>query len=59
MTYAKAVIAALTAAALAVQSALTDGSISAQEWVTVLIAALGALAVWATPNAPAQGRHEK
>lgn len=59
MAYAKAVVAVLTAAALAAQSALTDGSISSQEWVTIVIAALGAVAVWATPNAPVQGRHEK
>ena len=59
MAYAKAVVAVLTAAALAAQSALTDGTISGQEWVTVLIAALGALAVYAVPNSPAVGRHEK
>lgn len=58
MPYAEAVVAVLTAAALAAQSALTDGSITTQEWVTVLIAALGALAVWAAPN-QTQGRHEQ
>jgi hypothetical protein len=61
--YAKFVVAALTAAAIAAQTALSDGLVSASEWVSIVIAALGALAVYITPNAPTvppelPGKHE-
>lgn len=49
--YAKAATAALTAAAGAAVTALTDSTISPQEWVTIAAAGLGALGVtWAVPN---------
>lgn len=62
-TYAKAIIALLTAAAIAAQTALSDGVVTASEWVSIAIAALGALAVYAVPNtAPPPpeipGKHE-
>lgn len=61
--YAKFAIAALTAGLIAAQTALMDGSISVQDWVTIALAALGALGVYAAPNtakpSPLQpGRHE-
>jgi hypothetical protein len=62
-TYAKALIALLTAAAIAAQTALSDGVVTASEWVSIAIAALGALAVYAVPNTPPPppeipGKHE-
>lgn len=62
-TYAKFLVAALTTGLVALQTALTDGTVTAAEWVTITIAALGALGVWAIPNAtppqePAPGKHE-
>lgn len=49
--YWKAVAAALAAGLGALATAAQDDVISMQEWVTVAIAALGALGVtWAVPN---------
>lgn len=61
---AKFIVAALTAAALAAQTALSDGVVTPSEWVSIAIAALGALAVYLVPNAPPPppdipGKHEK
>lgn len=51
MKYAKAVVAIVTAALLAVKEALplTDAQNS---WVTIVLALLGAVAVYAVPNQP-------
>ena len=62
--YAKAIVAALTAGLIAAQTAITDGHITSSDWVTIALAALGALAVYAVPNAtppqePAPGKHER
>jgi hypothetical protein len=51
--YAKAVAAVLTAALMALSHVLPFGSTAAQ-WVDVALALLGALAVYLTPNAPAE-----
>jgi hypothetical protein len=61
--YAKFAVAALATGLVALQTALTDGTVTAAEWVTIAIAAVGALGVWAVPNAipeqePAPGKHE-
>lgn len=49
--YAKAIVAALTAGLGAMAAAVQDDAISSQEWITIVIAALGALGVtWAVPN---------
>jgi hypothetical protein len=48
---AKLVVAAMTAGFVAAQTAISDGSITGSEWITILIAALGALGVWAAPGA--------
>lgn len=61
--YAKFIVAALTAVAVAAQTALSDGVVSASEWVSIVIAALGALAVYMVPNADPPlpempGKHE-
>lgn len=51
---AKAIIAGATALAGGVGTAAADGSITATEWaVTVCAVVIAAVAVWATPNAPA------
>lgn len=62
--YAKAIVAALTAGLIAAQTAIADGGINTSDWITIALAALGALAVYAVPNAtpPAQpepGKHER
>lgn len=62
--YWKFIIAALTTGLIALQAALTDGTVTTQEWVTIALAALGALGVWAKSNAapplppPPVGKHE-
>lgn len=48
--WAKFLVAALAAALVALQSALTDGGVTAQEWVTIAIAAIGAAGVYQVPN---------
>ncbi len=50
--YTKAVLAALMAA-LTLAVNLIDGGLSGTEWLQLLIAALGAVGVYAVPNAPA------
>ncbi len=49
--YAKAIVAAASAGLLVVQTAITM-SPNAHGWVTVSIAVLAALTVYAVPNAP-------
>jgi hypothetical protein len=61
--YWKFGIAALTTGLIALQTALTDGTVTTAEWVTIAIAAVGALGVWAKSNADPPlpeipGRHE-
>ncbi len=59
--YAKAVVAVLTAALVALSQLLTDGGtagdLSLGDWLTVALAVLGALGVYFTPNedAPQDG----
>ncbi len=50
MKYAKFIVAALAAGLVAAQTAITDGTITTAEWVTIVLAALGALGVWLIPN---------
>ena len=52
MRYAKALVAVASAACLAAQAAIPM-STTAHGWVTVAVAALTALGVYAVPNAPA------
>ena len=52
MQYAKAIVAGLTAALVAAQTAVPM-SATAHGWVTVGLAGLGALGVYLVPNAPA------
>jgi hypothetical protein len=49
--YAKAVVAAVSAGLLAIQTVITMSD-NAHGWVTVSIAVLTALAVYLVPNAP-------
>jgi hypothetical protein len=52
--YGKAVVAVLVAGVVYAYQALSgDNHISAQEWVSVAIAAVTALGVWVVPLAPA------
>jgi hypothetical protein len=54
--YAKFAVAVVAAALVALQTALTDGTVTGQEWITIALAALGALGVLAVPNATAERR---
>jgi hypothetical protein len=50
----KGLAAAASAAIASYGVAVTDGSVTAEEWITLAVAALGAgLVVWAVPNKPA------
>lgn len=52
--YAKSIVAFLLAGLTALGTALTDGSVTTQEWVAVAIASLATTgAVFAVPNTPA------
>lgn len=48
--YAKTIVAAVAAGAVALSSALSDSTVTASEGVTIALAVLGALGVWAVPN---------
>lgn len=51
--YAKAIVAALAAAAGTLSAALTDGTLSPSEITAVVLATLGALGItYAVPNKP-------
>ena len=50
--YWKTVAAAVAAGAIALQAALSDNTVTGGEWVTIGLAVLGAVGVWATPNKP-------
>jgi len=52
--YWKAIVAVVGAVAVVVQSALTDGTITSAEWVTIAIAAITAVGVYLKSNKPAQ-----
>lgn len=56
--YAKLVAAVVTAAGVAMASALSDADVSRAEWIQVAIAALGAFVVYRIPNTQPPGRHE-
>lgn len=53
MKYAKFLVAFAAAALVAAQTAITDDTITASEWVTIALAGLGAVGVWLVPNKPA------
>lgn len=55
MDYRKLFWAIAGTIALGVQGALTDGSLSVAEYVTVSAAALAALGTWLVPNTPTLG----
>lgn len=50
--YLKAVVAALTAGLIALQTAISHGTITGSDWVTIALAVVGAIAVYYTPNKP-------
>lgn len=52
MNYTKLIWALAGTVALGLQGALSDGSMSVEEWVTVAAAALAALGTWLMPNTP-------
>lgn len=57
--YAKSIVAALVAGLGALGTALTDGGVSAQEWVAVASATLVGLGVvFGVPNADPAGDHQ-
>jgi hypothetical protein len=49
--YKKFLVAAAGAALLALQAAITDGTITSAEWYMILTSALAAAGVWKFPNA--------
>ena len=50
--YAKAIVGAVIAALTALSTALDDGVVTQQEWITVVLGLLTGIAViWAVPNA--------
>ncbi len=53
--YFKFAIAFLTAAAVALVSALTDGGVSTVEWLQIGLAAFGAVGLYVIPNTPVPG----
>jgi hypothetical protein len=56
-TVAKAIAAAVTAFGGALGTALSDGTVTAAEWVGIAVTtAVATAAVWGAPNA--DGRHE-
>lgn len=57
--FAKLVAAVVTAAGVAISSALSDGMVGRAEWIQIAIAALGAFVVYRAPNAQRPGRHER
>ncbi len=50
--YAKAIVATVIAALIALQAALTDGGVDSSEWVKIALAAMGVLTVYLVPNTP-------
>jgi hypothetical protein len=52
MKIAKFLVAAATAALVAVGAAITDDVITTAEWVAIALAALGAVGVYVVPNKP-------
>jgi hypothetical protein len=48
--YAKTLVAVVGAVAAAASVAISDSVITPAEWVTIVLAALTALGVWAIPN---------
>jgi len=57
MRVAKFVVAFLTAGMIAIGAALTDDTITKAEWITIGLAALGAIGVYFVPNSkPAETR---
>lgn len=57
--YAKFIVAAVVAGLIALQTALSDDSVTNSEWITIALAVVGALAVYAVPNALASPPAEK
>lgn len=55
---AKTIAAAISAAGVIVVSALSSGGISTVDWIQIVLAVVGALGVYAVPNA-AYGRHAR
>lgn len=52
MTYAKAILAVVGAGVVALQAALEDDVLLANEWTTIAIAVITAVGVYLIPNRP-------
>lgn len=52
MKIAKFLVAAATAGLVALGAALSDDHVSTAEWVTIAVAAVGAVGVYLVPNRP-------
>lgn len=55
--YGKTVLAFVATAAVAAQSAVTDGVVTKAEWVTIAVAGLGAVGVYFAPAVTKASRH--
>lgn len=55
--YAKFIASVVSAAGVAVSSAISDDVVTRVEWIQIVTAALGAFAVYRIPNTPKPGRH--
>ena len=50
--YSKAIVAVLIAALTSIQTAMSEGPMTTQKWVTVGLAVVGAIGVYLVPNRP-------
>ncbi len=58
--YLKAIVAVVIAGLTALQAAISDSDVTQNEWVLIALAVVGAIGVYAIPNAPSgesTGRH--
>lgn len=51
--YAKAIVAALLAAANALQAAITDENVTQTEWIGIVVSVITVVGVYLVPNQPA------
>lgn len=50
--YSKFIAASVATGLISLQLAITDGEVSVSEWITIALAVLGALGVYAVENKP-------
>lgn len=50
MKYAKFIAALVATGLIALQVAITDGTVTKSEWITIALAVVGTITVYAVPN---------